>query len=168
MQPIFEENGIRVREITAADDAALAGIIRANLEKAHLDIPGTAYFDETLDHLSCFYLSAPTKRAYLVAETADGQILGGVGLAEFEGMDDCAELQKLYLSDAAKGHGLGKRLMQLITDRAKALGYHFLYLETHTNLTTAIHLYERLDFRPLPRPVSAVHSTMNCFFIKEL
>ena len=38
--------------ITEDDDAAIAAIIRANLERYHLDIPGTAYFDPELDHLS--------------------------------------------------------------------------------------------------------------------
>ena len=41
---------IKFREITEEDDAILAGIIRANLEAAGLDIPGTAYFDPELDH----------------------------------------------------------------------------------------------------------------------
>ncbi len=36
---------LKYRKITAADDAAIAKIIRENLEKQHLDIPGTAYFD---------------------------------------------------------------------------------------------------------------------------
>lgn len=35
----------------------------------------------------------------------DGQIIGGAGFAEFEGLDDCAELQKLYLVDSVKGKG---------------------------------------------------------------
>ena len=41
-----------IRPITADDDAAIAAIIRDNLRAAHLDIPGTAYFDPELDHLA--------------------------------------------------------------------------------------------------------------------
>ena len=37
--------------ITEDDDAAIAAIIRANLERYHLDILGTAYFDPELDPL---------------------------------------------------------------------------------------------------------------------
>lgn len=46
----------------------------------------------------------------------DGQIIGGAGFAEFEGLDDCAELQKLYLVDSVKGKGCGKELVQLVEE----------------------------------------------------
>ena len=36
---------LKYRKIKADDDEVLAGIIRANLETLHLNIPGTAYFD---------------------------------------------------------------------------------------------------------------------------
>ena len=42
----------------------------------------------------------------------DGQVIGGAGFVEFEGLDDCAELQKLYLVDSVKGKGCGKNLVQ--------------------------------------------------------
>ena len=63
---------LHYRTITAADDAALAKIIRTNLEQLQLDIPGTAYFDPELDHMSQYYAKAPEKRAYFIAldETA--------------------------------------------------------------------------------------------------
>lgn len=44
-----------IRLITEKDDVQLADIIRKNLEKFHLDIPGTVYFDSQLDHLSSSY-----------------------------------------------------------------------------------------------------------------
>ena len=50
---------LNYREIQAADDKIIAGIVRANLEKFHLDIPGTVYFDPELDRLSEFYNSSP-------------------------------------------------------------------------------------------------------------
>ena len=84
------------REITPADDAALARIIRTNLKAHRLDIPGTAYFDSHLDHLSEYYLADPAKRYYLIATEGD-EVVGGVGLAELSFFEDCAELQKLYL-----------------------------------------------------------------------
>ena len=50
----------------------------------------------------------------------DGQIIGGAGFAKFEGLDDCAELQKLYLVDSVKGKGCGKDLVQLVEGGASA------------------------------------------------
>lgn len=159
---------IIIRPIATDDDAAIAGIIRANLEAYRLDIPGTAYFDPELDHLSAYYGAAPERRAYLVMTDGAGTVLGGAGLAEFSGLDACAELQKIYLADAAKGKGLGTALARAVEARARELGYRRLYLETHTVLDAAIRLYERLGYRRIDQPVSTVHTTMNRFYLKEL
>ena len=159
---------ITIRPITSADDAEIARIIRENLEAYHLDIPGTAYFDPELDCLSAFYRAQPDKRAYFVAAYDDGTVIGGAGVAEFAGFDHCAEIQKLYLSDPAKGKGLGKRLMQTAEAFARSAGYDNLYLETHCNLEAAMGLYEKLQFRQIEKPAAVLHSTMNRFYRKRI
>ena len=161
-------NSITIRPITAQDDQAIAEIVRQNLKAYHLDIPGTAYFDPELDCLSEYYSAQPDRRRYFIAEQQDGTVIGGVGIAEFSGFEHCAELQKLYLADEAKGKGLGKQLMQTAEQYAKAAGYRLLYLETHTNLETAIGLYEKLGFRRIEKPAAVLHSTMNRFYLKQL
>ncbi len=158
---------ITIRRIAAADDEAMGTIARENLKTHGLDVPGTAYFDPEIMHLSAFYNAVPERRTYFVAIAQDGTVLGGGGLAEFEPQEGTAELQKLYLSDAAKGHGLGTRLVELIEQRARELGYKRLYLETHSALKAAIHLYEKLGYMPT-EPVATSHATMDHFFIKGL
>ncbi len=158
---------VTIRRITAADDETMGTIARENLKAFGLDIPGTAYFDPEIMHLSTFYDAEPARRSYYVAIDEDGTLLGGAGLAEFEPLADTAELQKLYLSDAAKGHGLGTRLALLIEDRARELGYKHLYLETHSALKAALHLYEKLGYKAV-EPVVANHTTMDHFYIKDL
>ena len=160
--------GITIRPITAQDDQVIAEIVRQNLKAYHLEIPGTAYFDPELDCLSGYYCAQPDKRRYFVAELEDGTVIGGVGIAEFSGFAHCAELQKLYLVDEAKGKGFGKQLMQTAEQYAKAAGYRLLYLETHSNLETAIGLYEKLGFRQIEKPAAVLHSTMNRFYLKQL
>lgn len=157
-----------IRPISPADDASIAAIIRANLKAFHLDIPGTAYYDPELDALSRFYNAQPGQRAYFIAADEGGTVLGGVGVAAFAAIDHCAEIQKLYLSDAAKGRGLSKLLMREAEDFARSAGYTTLYLETHTNLTAALGLYEKLGFRQIERPAAVLHSTMNRFYVKPL
>lgn len=161
-------NSITIRPITAQDDQAIAEIVRQNLKAYHLDIPGTAYFDPELDCLSEYYSAQPDRRRYFIAELEDGTVIGGVGIAEFSGFAHCAELQKLYLADEAKGRGFGKQLMQTAEQYAKAAGYRLLYLETHSNLETAIGLYEKLGFRQIEKPAAVLHSTMNRFYLKQL
>ena len=64
------------RKITARDDQPIADLIRSNLIKYGLDIPGTAFFDKGLDHLSEYY-NEP-RRAYYVL-TENDTVIGGVG-----------------------------------------------------------------------------------------
>lgn len=160
-------NELNLHPLTPAEDAAIAAIIRANLEHHALNLPGTVYFDPELDHLSRFYGTQPGKRGYFILKDERDTVLGGVGYAEFDGFPNCAELQKLYLTDAAKGHGTGQALMEFVIDAAHQAGYRTLYLETHTNLDAAVHLYEKLGFRQINKPACVRHSAMNCFFIKE-
>ncbi len=159
---------LNYRRIEPPDDEIIAKIIRSNLEKFHLNLPGTAYFDPELEHLSEYYNSKPDKRSYFIALDENGQIVGGVGIAEFDGIDDCAELQKLYLDDSVKGRGYGKKLMKTAEDWARSAGYKKLYLETHTNLSVALKLYEKMGFQQVEKPCSTQHSTMNRFYLKEL
>lgn len=159
---------LRYRRIQPKDDVEIARIIRSNLEMHHLNLPGTAYFDPELDRLSAYYNSVPEKRAYFVAVGAGGQIVGGVGIAEFDGIEACAELQKLYLDDLSKGMGYGKELMKAAEDWARSAGYKRLYLETHTNLSAALKLYEKMGFHRVDKPCSTQHGTMNRYFLKEL
>ena len=128
---------LKYRKIEAKDDPQIVRIIRNNLEKAHLDIPGTAYFDPELDHLSTYYDSDAKKRVYFIALNEAETVIGGVGAAEFAGIPNCVELQKLYL-------------------------------ETQTNLTTAVKMYEKLGFHQIERPDAALHGTMDRFYLKEL
>ena len=155
------------REICGADDAALAAIIRSNLKAHGLDIPGTAYFDSHLDHLSEFYLADRTKRFYMIVAEG-GEIVGGVGLAELDFIADCAELQKLYLTDQVKGRGTGYEMIRRIEDKARELGYKKMYLETHTALPAAIHIYEKSGYLGIRKPDEVVHGTMNRFYLKDL
>ena len=159
---------MEIVQISPSYDLALAELIRANLKKHALDIPGTVYFDDNLNHLSDFYLADPSRRYYFIFLDESGNPVGGVGLAEFEHIDDCCELQKLYLADEYKGRGLGYKLMSLVEDKAKELGYKRIYLETHDNLEVAIHVYEKCGYKEIEKSESIVHATMNRFFIKEL
>lgn len=157
---------LKYREMTEADNEAVAALVRDNLKQFGLDIPGTVYFDEGLDHLNDYY--GDEGRGYYVIEYDNGKVIGGIGFAGFEPMKDTAELQKLYLADSAKGSGLGYELVRFIEDKMREAGYKQSYLETHDNLQAAIHIYEKCGYTEIDRPKEVVHSTMNRFFIKAL
>ena len=156
------------RIIEEQDNLILAKILRDNLKAHDLDIPGTVYFDEAVNHLSDYYLAEPNKRIYYVVLDDHNAVIGGIGLDELAFMDDTAEIQKLYLTDKAKGAGLSYKLIDLIEDSARNMGYKQMYLETHDNLATAIHVYEKCGYKEIERPAAVVHSSMNRFYLKEL
>lgn len=156
------------RIIEEKDNSILAQIIRDNLKAHNLDIPGTVYFDEAVNHLSDYYLANPEKRTYYVILDESNTVIGGIGLDKLDFMPDTAELQKLYLTDKAKGAGLSYKLMDLIENTARDMGYKQMYLETHDNLAAAIYVYKKCGYKEIDRPEAVVHSSMNRFYLKVL
>ena len=141
---------ITIRPIALSDNAALAHAVRNTLAEFGAAKPGTAYYDETTDHLYELFSQMPSS-AYFVAEL-DGEVLGGGGIYPTEGLPtDTVELVKLYLLPPARGRGVGKALINQCLQAAQAAGYARIYLETTEELTQAIPLYERLGFTYLPQ-----------------
>ncbi len=161
------KNNYKIRKILPEDNQPLKEIIRYNLKNHGLDIPGTAYFDESLDKLSEFYSDSAT-RGYFVLTDGDNNVAGGVGFAEFSDIDGCAELQKLYLADSAKGFGLGYVLINYVEEKMAEAGFELAYLETHENLKSAIYIYEKSGYSRIDRPKNVVHGSMTHFYLKRL
>ena len=154
------------RLINKDDDAIITNILRTNLKKHKLDIPGTVYFDAGIDKLTEMY-SVPYCDYYVVCDD-NGHVVGGIGYAKLSFMKDTAELQKLYLDESVQGAGFAYTMVSFIEDKMREVGYKTSYLETHDNLQAAIHIYEKSGYKEIERPKEVVHSTMNRFFIKEL
>lgn len=154
------------RLINGNDDAVMAEIIRRNLRKNKLDIPGTAYYDAGLDKLSEMY-AGPDCNYYVVCDD-DGRVVGGIGYAKLPFMKDTAELQKLYLDESVQGGGFAYEMIAYIEERMRDAGYRASYLETHDNLRAAIHIYEKSGYRDIDKPKEIVHSAMTRFMKKEL
>lgn len=93
---------------------------------------------------------------------------GAVFMAELDGacvgccaliaMDDGGyELAKMTVAEAARGMGLGRKLMDAAVDFAVGKGATRLYLETNSALGPALGLYRTAGFTDLPderRPVT--------------
>lgn len=72
---------------------------------------------------------------------------GAVGCAmRHEIAPDVAEIKRLYVQDAARGHGAGRALCQAMIDDARAAGYTTMMLDTSVSLLTARRMYERMGF----------------------
>ena len=169
---------MNIRQIQPKDDEFLFNLIRSCLEDASLNIPGTAYFDESIKKMSEFYINQKGRNYFVVTDENDNA-LGGCGFAEFgtynktlteKGNEiSVAELQKLYISKEARQKGYSYQLVELVEAESKKAGYHKIYLETHHNLSVAMKLYQKMNYTLLEKPLTGSgHSTMDYFFIKDL
>jgi putative acetyltransferase len=158
---------ITIRNIRPEDNAALAKIIRNALEEFKANKPGTVYFDATTDNLFEVFKSAGS--IYFVAEQ-NGAVLGGGGVYPTQNLPaGTCELVKLYLSNAARGKGIGKILIEKCFTAAKDLGYQKMYLETMPELNIAVPMYEKLGFTYLPAPQgNSGHGGCDIWMIKNL
>ena len=96
---------------------------------------------------------APPGGALLIAR--DGEAAAGcVALRRVDA--GTGEMKRMYVRDAYRGSGLGRRLAVTIIEEAKSRGYQRIVLDTLPKLTTAITLYRDLGFRDtgpyLPSP----------------
>ncbi len=89
--------------------------------------------------------------AILFARKA-GEIVGTVALKHHGA--GVFELTKMAVTASAQGAGIGRTLLVAALDRYRSSGGARLYLESHSSLAPALHLYESLGFRyrPEPRP----------------
>ena len=60
-----------------------------------------------------------------------------------------AEMKRLYVRDAGRGAGLGRRLAEAAVDFAAEAGYRAVRLDTLKHLHAAIGLYHSMGFRPI-------------------
>ena len=102
-------------------------------------------FEDELANLPGKY-SPPDGRLFLAY--VDGELSGCIALKRFE--DNICEMKRLFLRENARGHGLGKQLIEKLIDEAKALGYSKMRLDTFPpKMGKAVSLYRSHGFYPI-------------------
>jgi len=90
---------------------------------------------------------APPRGTFLVMRL-DGETVGCGGFKE--DASGGAYLKRMWIAPEARGRGLGKRLLAVLEERARSLGYVKLRLETERSLTEAQQLYRSSGYTEVP------------------
>lgn len=99
------------------------------------------HIDEELANLKEYY--GPPTGAVILVKSGD-HFVGSAcvrNLGHF-----IAEIKRMYLKPAYRGHGLGRKLMNKAIDEAKRLGYRYIRLDTVPDMKSAIHLFTSRGF----------------------
>jgi GNAT superfamily N-acetyltransferase len=90
---------------------------------------------------------APPVGAWVVAYLND-QPVGCGGVKRLD--DNSAELKRIYLDSAARGRGLGRRLLEQLEQHAHDLGYELLRLDTGDLQPEALGLFLSAGYEHIP------------------
>lgn len=155
------------RDVEEKDNALLASMIRKVFSEHDAPQEGTVYSDPTTDNL---YQLFRTPGSLLRVAEINHIPIGCCGIYPTEGLDpDCTELVKYYLSEDARGKGIGRSLMQECITAAKERGYKKLYLESLPQFSKAVTIYSRLGFHTLDRPLGkSGHTTCTIWMVLDL
>ena len=80
-----------------------------------------------------------------------GRRAGGLHRPEVD-LDDAGELKRLYVRPEARGHEVGRHLVERLVAEARVSGYRRLVLDSHISMTRAHDLYRGVGFRVVPAP----------------
>ncbi len=136
---------MEISETTAPDDIAIARtLFREYAASIGIDLSFQG-FQAELDGLPGKY--APPRGALFIARE-DSLPLGCVAIRPLD-EPEIAELKRLYVRPAGRGKGVGKALTRHAIDRARAIGYRALRLDTLATMKDAQSLYRKLGFREI-------------------
>ena len=80
----------------------------------------------------------------LILVTVDGNASGCVALRRIS--DDICEMKRLYVRDAYRGLGIGRKLVAMVIEEAARLGYRYIRLDTLPTMEKALELYRASGF----------------------
>lgn len=146
---------------TSADLNAVAALFRDYAQWLKADIRLYDFEDE----MKAFPAPYIPPRGALMLLKLDGAAIGAVGVRPLA--DGVCEMKRMFVRDAARGQGAGRRLAESAIAWAQKAGYAKMRLDTLPTLNVARNLYASLGFRPCA-PYNVNPAGKVLFFEKEL
>jgi putative acetyltransferase len=133
---------VGVRPVTAADVPAVVRLVTDVLAEFGLEFGVGSATDQQLFSLPASYEDAGG-RFWVAVDGAE--VIGTCGVHPVA--DGDLEVRKMYLAPAARGRGVGARLLAEAVAFAEARGARRLVLDTVDEMAQAIRFYEAHGFR---------------------
>lgn len=134
-----------MRDATAADAAAVCRIYNQGIE----DRLATLETETRTPEERGAWLAARGPRHPVLVGEMDGAVVGWGSLNAFNprrAYDHVADFS-LYVERGWRGRGVGRRLLEALIARARALGYHKLVLSAFPFNPAGMQVYRRAGFR---------------------
>lgn len=95
----------------------------------------------------------------------DGRIVGTVALKHHG--DGAYELTKMAVTERCQGAGVGRQLLRACLERYRELSGRRLFLESHSSLKPALHLYESAGFRHAARGLPSDYRRADVYMVYD-
>lgn len=140
--PTADDQAISIRAANSAEDIALArGLFEAYAASLSVDL----CFQDFATELAALPGAYAAPAGVLLLALDGAKAVGCVALRPLPSGHD-AEMKRLYLAPAARGRGVGRRLVETLLAHARALGYRRIFLDTLPEMAVAQQLYRQLNF----------------------
>ncbi len=149
---------VRREDVLSSVAHALISALNAELSERYPEA-GANHFRLDEDEV------AERRGAFLVACVAGTP----VGCGAVRRIDEhVAEIKRVYVMPAARGHGVGRAMLSALEAEARRLGANRLVLETGTRQPEALGLYERAGFSAISPFGEYVGSPLSVCMAKDL
>ena len=132
---------MKIREAVPADGDAIRAIVAETLAEFGFPLESKGVDADLADIQGSYQRDGGT---FLVLVDDRDAVVGCGGIYPMDART--AELRKMYFRPEIRGKGHGRELLNDLVDQAKRNGFEKIVLETASNLTAAIRLYESFGF----------------------